>query len=269
MRKIANTRRPDADARCGCGCGVGQISTATSTERRRVESSRLVGTAHFAPHPHLYCSLQIKKYEKLEADEERIGKAREIYDFYIMRDLLSHSHVRRSRSPPPPFMNPTRVLSFSCDPTLVRARAPARPLPCCTVARSAFCALRVLGALSSCVDSCQRAFTLLMCTSVDVNMYMCARQTYSNEAVDHVQELLLQAQKTKRLPSDLFKARPRAFLTFHTCLQLLFGSLLGHLFGWPSRVEKQRGERRARANGNPISYIHRCAVRACSRTCAR
>ena len=143
MRKIANTRRPDADARCGCGCGVGQISTATSTERRRVESSRLVGTAHFAPHPHLYCSLQIKKYEKLEADEERIGKAREIYDFYIMRDLLSHSHVRRSRfrsPPPPPFMNPTRVLSFSCDPTLVRARAPARATA--VLYRSAFCILR-------------------------------------------------------------------------------------------------------------------------------
>ena len=62
----------------------------TSSLRRRASA-----TAHFAPHP--YCSLQIKKYEKLETDEERIGKAREIYDFYIMRDLLSHSHVRRSR----------------------------------------------------------------------------------------------------------------------------------------------------------------------------
>ena len=36
---------------------------------------------------------EIKHYEKLETDEERKAAAREIYDNYIMRELLSHSHV--------------------------------------------------------------------------------------------------------------------------------------------------------------------------------
>lgn len=36
---------------------------------------------------------EIKHYEKLETDEERKAAAREIYDNYIMRELLSHTHV--------------------------------------------------------------------------------------------------------------------------------------------------------------------------------
>lgn len=39
---------------------------------------------------------QIKKFEKLETDEERIKLGKEIYDVYIMRELLSQSHVSRS-----------------------------------------------------------------------------------------------------------------------------------------------------------------------------
>lgn len=38
--------------------------------------------------------LQIKKFEKLESDDERIKTGRAIYDQYIMRELLSQSHVR-------------------------------------------------------------------------------------------------------------------------------------------------------------------------------
>ncbi|THD20619.1 beta-adrenergic receptor kinase 2 [Fasciola hepatica] len=34
----------------------------------------------------------IKKFEKLETDEERIKLGKEIYDQYIMRELLSHTH---------------------------------------------------------------------------------------------------------------------------------------------------------------------------------
>lgn len=36
---------------------------------------------------------QIKRYEKLETVEERRKLAREIYDNFIMKELLSHTHV--------------------------------------------------------------------------------------------------------------------------------------------------------------------------------
>ena len=37
--------------------------------------------------------LQIKRYEKMETVEERRKLAREIYDNFIMKELLSHTHV--------------------------------------------------------------------------------------------------------------------------------------------------------------------------------
>lgn len=37
--------------------------------------------------------LQIKAYEKLECPEERRKLAKEIYDNFIMKELLAHSHV--------------------------------------------------------------------------------------------------------------------------------------------------------------------------------
>ena len=36
---------------------------------------------------------QIKKFEKLETDDERITAGRKIYDQYIMKELLSQAHV--------------------------------------------------------------------------------------------------------------------------------------------------------------------------------
>lgn len=36
---------------------------------------------------------QIKEYEKMETPEERLTKAREIYDHHIMVEMLAHSHV--------------------------------------------------------------------------------------------------------------------------------------------------------------------------------
>uniref|UniRef100_A0A5F9D1C3 RGS domain-containing protein n=1 Tax=Oryctolagus cuniculus TaxID=9986 RepID=A0A5F9D1C3_RABIT len=39
------------------------------------------------PHP------QIRKYEKLETEEERVARSREIFDSYIMKELLACSHV--------------------------------------------------------------------------------------------------------------------------------------------------------------------------------
>lgn len=38
--------------------------------------------------------LQIKEYEKLDSEEERLSRSRQIYDTYIMKELLSCSHVR-------------------------------------------------------------------------------------------------------------------------------------------------------------------------------
>lgn len=37
---------------------------------------------------------QIRDYEKLDSEEERLSRSRQIYDGYIMKELLSCSHVR-------------------------------------------------------------------------------------------------------------------------------------------------------------------------------
>lgn len=37
--------------------------------------------------------LQIKEYEKLDSEDERLTRSRQIYDMYIMKELLSCSHV--------------------------------------------------------------------------------------------------------------------------------------------------------------------------------
>ncbi|KAK0157150.1 hypothetical protein PV327_011357 [Microctonus hyperodae] len=45
------------------------------------------------PIPQLRFYEEIKAYEKLECPEERRKLAREIYDNFIMKELLAHSHV--------------------------------------------------------------------------------------------------------------------------------------------------------------------------------
>ena len=40
----------------------------------------------------IFCR-QIRKFENLETDEERIKAGKEIYDQFIMKELLSQSHV--------------------------------------------------------------------------------------------------------------------------------------------------------------------------------
>lgn len=42
-----------------------------------------------------FMHFQIRRYEKLETVEERRKLAREIYDNFIMKELLSHTHVRK------------------------------------------------------------------------------------------------------------------------------------------------------------------------------
>ncbi len=40
---------------------------------------------------------QITAYERMETPDERLAKAREIYDHHIMVEMLAHAHVRVSR----------------------------------------------------------------------------------------------------------------------------------------------------------------------------
>lgn len=47
---------------------------------------------HFEPVPQLKFYEQIKHYESIETTEERRTAAREIYDNFIMRELLAHTH---------------------------------------------------------------------------------------------------------------------------------------------------------------------------------
>lgn len=44
--------------------------------------------------PLTMCLHQIKDYEKMDSEEERLSRSRQIYDVYIMKELLSCSHVR-------------------------------------------------------------------------------------------------------------------------------------------------------------------------------
>lgn len=43
----------------------------------------------------MFLYFQIKRFEKIETDEERIKLGKEIYDQFIMKELLSQSHVSK------------------------------------------------------------------------------------------------------------------------------------------------------------------------------
>uniref|UniRef100_A0A670JS92 G protein-coupled receptor kinase n=1 Tax=Podarcis muralis TaxID=64176 RepID=A0A670JS92_PODMU len=45
--------------------------------------------------PQLKFYEEIKEYEKLDSEEDRLSRSRQIYDTYIMKELLSCSHVRK------------------------------------------------------------------------------------------------------------------------------------------------------------------------------
>lgn len=60
--------------------------------------------------PPLASVFQIKEYEKLDSEEERLSRSRQIYDVYIMKELLSCSHVRSRRR------RRLKILSRSPDP---------------------------------------------------------------------------------------------------------------------------------------------------------
>ena len=51
------------------------------------------GLGVVCPVPWELCVCQIKKYEKLDSEEERTARSRHIFDHYIMKELLACSHV--------------------------------------------------------------------------------------------------------------------------------------------------------------------------------
>lgn len=61
----------------------------------------------------LWCPFQIRDYEKLDSEEERLSRSRQIYDGYIMKELLSCSHVS---------VSPRCVIATLCE-------APPQPPP--------------------------------------------------------------------------------------------------------------------------------------------
>ena len=74
------------------------------------------------PCPQIKCYEAIQEFEKLETAEERLAKAKEIYDHHIMVEMLAHSHVSSlSQSPPPVQANPGSA-RLSSD---VRTEGPA------------------------------------------------------------------------------------------------------------------------------------------------
>lgn len=66
-----------------------------------------------APLPCNLCPWQIKKYEKLDSEEERATRSHHIFDHYIMKELLACSHVSAvphhatPQGIPPPCPHPT------------------------------------------------------------------------------------------------------------------------------------------------------------------
>lgn len=66
--------------------------------------------------------VQIRKYEKLETEEERLTCSREIFDSYIMKELLACSHV----SAPP---GPGWALLGCRAPALMTTPPTPRPCP--------------------------------------------------------------------------------------------------------------------------------------------
>ncbi|KAM3183542.1 Beta-adrenergic receptor kinase 1 [Hymenolepis weldensis] len=55
---------------------------------------------HEEPVPQVRFYEEIKKLESLETDEERIALGKEIYDQFIMKDLLSQSHYHKEYNVP-------------------------------------------------------------------------------------------------------------------------------------------------------------------------
>lgn len=75
-----------------------EVRRSRSTGRKVLgtcaESVRYLGSSPMPWPQTIYgCAFQIKKYEKLETEEERVVRSREIFDSYIMKELLACSHV--------------------------------------------------------------------------------------------------------------------------------------------------------------------------------
>lgn len=66
--------------------------------------------------------LQIKEYEKLNSEDERLTRSRQIYDMYIMKELLSCSHVGITRPSHPswPYWSSPRAAIIPNDCCFMR-----------------------------------------------------------------------------------------------------------------------------------------------------
>lgn len=72
-----------------------EVRRGRSAERKVLERLAESEAPSLTPWQTFYaCAFhQIKKYEKLETEEERVARSREIFDSYIMKELLACSHV--------------------------------------------------------------------------------------------------------------------------------------------------------------------------------
>lgn len=73
-----------------------------------VKQRRSIRSSIFASFPFVF---QIKRFEKLETDEERWRVGKEIYDQFIMKELLSNSHVKHHDSS----LHPSHSSRLSAD----------------------------------------------------------------------------------------------------------------------------------------------------------
>lgn len=139
-----------------------------------------------APVPLELCPLQIKKYEKLDSEEERATRSRHIFDHYIMKELLACSHVsaRQQHGRDVPTV-PTGSSGGAPKPPQAPSWDP-HPSP--------------MDGGSS-VDSCLVQPCLAAVPSARDDMVLSPSQPFSKSATEHVQSRL----SKKQVPPDLFQ----------------------------------------------------------------
>ncbi|XP_055861541.1 beta-adrenergic receptor kinase 2-like isoform X2 [Biomphalaria glabrata] len=146
------------------------------------------------PVPQLKFYEEIRRFQKLETDEERIKEGRQIYDTFIMKELLSQSHE-----------GPTVPLEPSdhCEKTPV---------------------LQVFRTIAVQLDVEERMpWSSRVSENTENTENTWSDQltkSYPKTAVEYVQEALTQAQKTRKLDADIFEPY----------INEICNSLRGHIF---------------------------------------
>jgi len=122
------------------------------------------------PVPQLKFYEEIRRFEKLETDEERIKEGRQIYDTFIMKELLSQSHKKKVNSS----SDAIGKSSSRISPSKINSNSKPASKSSPSMSRS----------ISRIIED---------------------KLTYPKSAVDHVQEALTHAQKSRRLDADIFE----------------------------------------------------------------